>query len=242
VAARAGANAKPRWNIGGAFAERYREVVASIYIYNEHRGYTSLDRVLTTARQVCPEDEAFIEAIAKHRADERKHYLMFKNWFARQGRMPLATGRGYGHIDRFIRMVFGCNIEELAVDLVVADPELFEKLCRVIILTEQRGLVQVEELLRNPLIRQDRAMHGIFAIVHKDEPDHFLPYRGWLERKQRSTGKRREVWADAFIHKVLLLVKLPGLFFRRHAPRMTEWPDAGEEQEQRVAPELRARS
>lgn len=230
--------ARPRSKLGTGFAERYREVVASIYIYNEHRGYTSLDRVLAAARQVCPEDVAFIQAIAKHRADERKHYLMFKEWFARQGRMPMATGRGYGHIDRFIRMVFGCNIEELAVDRVVADPELFEKLCRVIILTEQRGLVQVEELLRNPMIRQDQAMHRIFAIVHKDEPDHFLPYRGWLERKHRSTGNRREVWADAFIHKVLLLVKLPGLFFRRHAPRMTEWPDAGEKQEQRVALEL----
>lgn len=221
-----------------ALRERYLDVLASIYIYNEFRGYTSLDRVLEAVRQRCPDEAGFIAEVTKHRADERKHYLMFKEWFARQGRMPMATGRGYGHIDRFIRMVFGCNIEELAVDRVVADPELFEKLCRVIILTEQRGLVQVEELLRNPMIRQDRAMHGIFAIVHKDEPDHFLPYRGWLERKQRSTGKRREVWADAFIHKVLLLVKLPGLFFRRNAPHMTEWPDAGEEQEQRVALEL----
>lgn len=222
--------ARPRWNIGGAFAERYREVVASIYIYNEHRGYTSLDRVLAAARQVCPEDEAFIRSIAKHRADERKHYLMFKEWFARQGRMPLATGRSYGHIDRFIRMAFGCTIDELEVPRVVADPALFEKLCRVIVLTEQRGLVQVEELLRNRLIRQDRAMHRIFSIVHKDEPDHFQPYRGWLERRQLPAETWREVWADALIHKVLLLVKLPGLFFRRHAPRMAEWPDAGEVQ------------
>ena len=29
--------------IGARFAERYRDVVASIYIYNEHRGYTALD-------------------------------------------------------------------------------------------------------------------------------------------------------------------------------------------------------
>ena len=230
----ANTGARPRWKLGHGFAERYREVVASIYIYNEHRGYTSLDRVLAAARQVCPEDKAFIRAIAKHRADERKHYLMFKEWFARQGRMPLATGRGFGHIDRFIAMVFGCSIEELEVERVVADPALFEKLCRVIVLTEQRGLVQVEELLRNRLIRQDPAMHRIFAIVHKDEPDHFLLYRGWLERKNRWAGKRREVWADDLIHKVLLLVKLPGLFFRWHAPRMTEWPDAGEEQEARL--------
>lgn len=228
--------ARPRWKLGNGFAERYRDVVGSIYIYNEHRGYTSLDRVLAAARQVCPEDQSFIRAITKHRADERKHYLMFKEWFARQGRMPLATGRSYGHIDRFIGMVFGCSIDELEVSKVVADPELFEKLCRVIVLTEQRGLVQVEELLHNRMIRQDRSMHRIFLIVRNDEPDHFLPYRGWLERKQRSTGKRREIWADTYIHKVLLLVKLPGLFFHRHAPRIAEWPDAGEEREQRPLP------
>jgi hypothetical protein len=236
VATHTGARTRPRWKIGDSFAARYREVVASIYIYNEHRGYTSLDRVLAAARQVCPEDEGFIQAVAKHRADERKHYLMFKQWFVRQGRMPLATGRSYGHIDRFIGMVFGCSIDELEVARVVADPALFERLCRVIVLTEQRGLAQVEELLRNPMIRQDRAMHRIFSIVHRDEPDHFLPYRRWLEGKQRPTGTRREVWADALIHKVLLLVKLPGLFFRRHAPRMADWPDAGEVEERYPLP------
>ncbi|MGE3691373.1 MAG: ferritin-like domain-containing protein [Novosphingobium sp.] len=228
MAARAGARAKPRWTLSGAFADRYREVVASIYIYNEHRGYTSLDRVMAAARQVCPDDHAFLQAIAKHRTDERKHYLMFKNWFERQGRMPLATGRGYGHIDRFIRIAFGCTIDDLEVDGVVANPARFEKLCNVIVLTEQRGLRQVEELLANPMIRADRAMHGIFAIIHHDEPDHFLPYADWLEREQRPGANWRERLADAFIHKILLLVKLPVLFFRPGARRMELWPDAGE--------------
>ena len=49
----------------------------------------------------------------RHRADERKHYLMFKRWFELQGRMPLATGRGYGHIDRFVRIAFGRAIDRL---------------------------------------------------------------------------------------------------------------------------------
>ena len=33
-----------------AFRARFLEVLASIYIYNEHRGYTSLDRVLEAVR------------------------------------------------------------------------------------------------------------------------------------------------------------------------------------------------
>jgi hypothetical protein len=228
MAARTGARGGNRTGIGAAFGARYREVVASIYIYNEHRGYSSLDRVLEAARQCCASEPEFIAQIEKHRRDERKHYVLFKRWFERQGRMPLAVDRGFGHIDRFIRFAFGCTIDELDTDAVVADPALFERLCRVIVLTEQRGLRQVEELLRNPMIRADRAMHRIFEIVHEDEPDHFLPYRRWLEREQRPVELWRERLADAAIHKVLLLGKMPALFFHAGAPRLPDWPDAGE--------------
>jgi hypothetical protein len=210
------------------FRARYLEVVGSIYIYNEHRGYTSLDRVLEAARRHCPEDTDFIAAVVKHRADERKHYLMFKRWFERQGRMPLAVDDSYGHIDRFINRVFGCGIDRLDTDAIVADPALFEKLCRVIVLTEQRGLLQVEELLRNKAVLGDPVMHRIFRIVHEDEPDHFLPYRDWLERQGRPVELWRERLADWCIHKILLLKKLPTLFFDVGARRMEQWPDAGE--------------
>jgi hypothetical protein len=152
---------------------------------------------------------------------------MFRRWFELQGAMPLATGRSYGHIDRFIDIAFGCDIEALDVARVVAEPALFEKLCRVIVLTEQRGLAQVEALLTNPLIREDAAMHRIFTVIHRDEPDHFLPYRHWLERQNRPVERWPERLADATIHKVLLLAKLPGLFFRPGACRLEEWPDAG---------------
>lgn len=210
------------------YRERYLDVVASIYIYNEHRGYTSLDRVLAAARRHCPEDTEFLAAVAKHRADERKHYLMFKRWFERKGLMPLAVDTSYGHIDRFINRVFGCGIDDLETDNVVADPEAFEKLCRVIVLTEQRGLVQVEELLRNRAILSDPVMTRIFTIIHEDEPSHFLPYRRWLEEQSRPTALWRERLADWCIHKVLLLGKLPSLFFHTAAPRLVRWPDAGE--------------
>ena len=207
---------------------RYLDVVGSIYLYNEHRGYTSLDRVLAAARRHCPHDAAFLAAVAKHRGDERKHYLMFKRWFELQGRMPLAVDTSYGHIDRFIHRVFGCGIDALDTDAIVAEPALFEQLCRVIVLTEQRGLTQVEDLLRNAAVRGDPVMHRIFRIVHEDEPDHFLPYRRWLEKQGRPVELWNERLADWCIHKVLLLKKLPTLFFDAGAPRMAQWPDADE--------------
>ena len=55
-----------------AMRRRYLDLLASIYIYNEHRGYTAIDRVLEAVRARSPGDTAFIAAVEKHRADERK--------------------------------------------------------------------------------------------------------------------------------------------------------------------------
>lgn len=211
-----------------AFRERYLDVLASIYIYNEHRGYTALDRVLEAVRLRCPEDAVFQAQIAKHRADEHKHYVMFRRWFEREGRMPLVVDSGVGHIDRFIQWVFRCSIEELDTARIVSDPREFERLCRVIMLTEQRGLRQVETLLQSPIVRSDPVMLRIFQIVHKDEPDHFLPYRHWLESQGRATARWNERAADWCIHKVLMLGKLPALFLDAGRARMEHWPDHGE--------------
>lgn len=210
------------------YRARFLDVLASIYIYNEHRGYTSLDRVLDAVRVRCPDDAAFIAAIEKHRGDERKHYVMFRRWFELQGRMPLSVDSTCGHIDRFIEKVFGCSIDELDTAGVIASPDAFEQLCRVIMLTEQRGMHQVEVLLRNPHVLSDKAMKRIFEIVEKDEPDHWMPYEGWLDRQGRAKALWRERWADYWIHKSLMLVKLPSLFLRRSTPRMITWPDAAE--------------
>ena len=210
-----------------AFRERYLDVVGSIYIYNEFRGYTSLDRVLAAVRERCPDDQGFQDEIAKHRADERKHYVMFRRWFERQGRMPLQVDSGVGHIDRFIQWVFHCSIEELDTDHVLANADEFEQLCRVIMLTEQRGYRQVEIILKNKLIMSDPILKRIFQIVHKDEPDHFLPYQRWLERQGRATAKWNERAADWCIHKILMLAKLPALFLDSGRERMEHWPDEG---------------
>lgn len=211
-----------------AFRARYLDVLASIYLYNEHRGYTALDRVLAAARAACPEDAGFIAAIERHRADERKHYVMFRRWFELNGRMPLRTGRGFGHIDHFIGAVFGCSIDNLDTEAVIADPGAFARLCRVIALTEERGLWQVEKLLHNAHVRSDPAMRRIFEVVHRDEPSHFLPYQGWLRAHGQPAARLNERIADWCIHKLLLLAKLPALFLDAAAPRLERWPDEGE--------------
>ena len=208
-----------------AFRERYLDVVGSIYIYNEYRGYTALDRVLEAVRVRCPDDLGFQQEIAKHRADERKHYVMFRRWFERRGRMPLVVDSGVGHIDRFIQWIFRCTIDELDTEQVITNPDEFEQLCRVIMLTEQRGLAQVEIILKNKLIMSDPILKRIFQIVHKDEPDHFLPYQRWLERQGRATAKWNERAADWTIHKILMLGKLPALFLDAGRARMEHWPD-----------------
>lgn len=211
-----------------AVRTRYLDVLASIYLYNEHRGYTSLDRVLEAVRLHCPNDREFIAEVEKHRADERKHYVMFRRWFEREGRMPLQVDKGVGHIDRFIQWIFRCTIEELDTQTVVANADQFEQLCRVIMLTEQRGYAQVQIILKNRLIMSDPVMKKIFEIIHRDEPDHFLPYQRWLERQGRATTRWNERAADWCIHKILMLAKLPTLFLDGGRPRLAAWPDHAE--------------
>ncbi len=209
----------------GGFRDRYLDVLASVYLYNEHRGYTALDRVLDAVRVVCPNDATFIAAISKHRADEHKHYQMFRRWFTLQRRMPIALDRSVGHIDRFILKAFGCEIDDLDTEAIVATPDAFEKLCRIIVLTEQRGLAQVEVLLSNRYVQSDPAMARIFKIIHKDEPDHFLPYQDWLARENRAPPRWSEKLTDFWIHRALIWGKIPALFLNPGLPRMERWPD-----------------
>jgi len=210
------------------FSKRYLDLLGSIYIYNEHRGYTALDRVLDAVRQRSPDDHAFIAAVEQHRADERKHYLMFRRWYEKRGQMPLFVDRTCGHIDRFVEIMFGSTIDRLDTHAVIANDDLFEKLCRVISLTEKRGYKQVEILLAHPLVRQDEGLMKIFRIIKQDEPSHWEPYDGWL----RANGKREPKWweraVDTFIHSELLFLKLPALFLNLGMRRRMAWADEGE--------------
>lgn len=206
--------------------QRYLRLLASIYIYNEYRGYTAIDRVLEAVKARCPEDLGLIAAIEKHRADERKHYVMFRRWFELRGEMPFQVDRTCGHIDRFVEIMFRTRIDELDTRAVIASDALFEKLCRVISLTEQRGHRQVQILLDHPLVRDDKVMMKIFRIIERDEPSHWAPYDSWLLANAKRAPKWWERAIDTFIHSELLFLKLPALFVTPRLRRRAEWSDA----------------
>ena len=207
---------------------RYLDLLGSIYIYNEHRGYTAIERVLTAVRVRAPDDHALIAAIEQHRADERKHYLMFRRWFTLRGVMPYAVDRTCGHIDRFVEIMFRSTIDALDTGAVIARDDLFEKLCRVIALTERRGHRQVGILLRHPAVCSDKVLLKIFRIIEKDEPRHWAPYEGWLNAHGRRTPQWWERAIDHFIHSELLFLKLPLLFVSPTLRRRTDWADSQE--------------
>ena len=209
----------------GWYRRRWLDVVASIYIYNEHRGYTALDGLLGAIRTVMPHDQALIAEVEQHRADEYKHYLMFRRWFEKRGQMPLFVDRTCGHIDRFIEIMFGSRIDELLTTAVIGNERNFEKACRIVALTERRGFRQVEILLRHPVIRGERQLTKIFEIIAEDEPGHWAPYEGWLKRHGRREPVWWERWIDGLIHSELLLMKLPVLFLTPHLQRRSTWPD-----------------
>jgi hypothetical protein len=212
------------------FRGRWLDIVTAIYIYNEHRGYTALDKVLYAVRRHFPDDHQLIAQVEAHRADEHKHYLMFKRWFEKRGQMPLNVDRTCGHIDRFVELVFGKRIDDLDLDRFIEQGH-FEELCRVISLTEQRGYRQVEILLRHPAVLEDRALAKIFRVIKQDEPSHWAPYDGWLKRHGKRDFKCWERAIDAFIHSELLFLKLPTLFLHPALKRRTRWPDASDPSE-----------
>lgn len=205
--------------------ERYLDVLGSIYIYNEHRGYSSIDRVLAAVRARWPGDRGFIAELEKHRADERKHYLLFRRWFEKRGKMPLKVDKTCGHIDRLVRLTFGCHVDDLDQDAITADPALFAKLCRIIMLTEQRGMRQVDILLQSAIIHGDARLHKIFKVIEIDEPSHWAPYEAWLKRSGGGAPSWGERLADTIVHRTLLLIKLPALFLNPFVRRRGEWQD-----------------
>lgn len=210
------------------FRRRYLDLLGSIYIYNEHRGYTAIDRVIEAVRLRAPDDHRFIAALEKHRADERKHYEMFRRWFQLRGIMPFAVDRTCGHIDRFVEIVFRSTIDRLDTDDIVAHDALFEKLCRVIALTERRGFRQVEILLNHSIVRTDPTLVKIFRIIERDEPSHWAPYEAWLSRRGRHHSSWWERRVDGFVHSELLFFKLPLLFITPRLARQAQWADAHE--------------
>jgi hypothetical protein len=124
--------------------------------------------------------------------------------------------------------MFRSAIDDLEPHQIVGRDALFERLCRVISLTEKRGHKQVEILLRHPLVEGDARLMKIFRVIEQDEPSHWAPYDDWLH----SHGCREPRWweraIDSFIHSELLFLKLPILFLNPRLARRSGWPDEPE--------------
>ena len=208
-------------------AKRYLDLLCSVYLYNEHRGYSGLDRIIAEVRKTSPEGDTFLVKMEKHRADERKHYVMFRRWFERRGEMPYHVGRT-GQIDGIIEMFFGRGIDGLESDPILADKAKFAKLCRAIALTERRGMRQVEEFLVSPLVKADPHLMKIMKVIERDEPSHWEPYEEWLQVHGFPQARRRDRLADSLTHVVVVLGKFPFLLANVWLPRLTEWPDQHE--------------
>ena len=217
---------------------RYLGILASVYVYNEHRGYHSLDRVLEAVRARHPDAATFIGEVEKHRDDERKHYLMFRRYFESNGAMPYQVDRTCGHIDKLIKLTFGCHIDDLDTEAVIADESLFNKLCRIVMITEQRGVRQVDVLLQSFLVRSDRILMKIFRVVERDEPSHWEPYHRWLARNGGGAPRLSERVADSWVHASLVFLKLPMLYLNPFLRRRTSWHDEGEADAGRWQPGL----
>lgn len=208
---------------------RFLDILASIYIYNEHRGYSSIDRVLEAVYARHPDESDFIAAVEKHRRDERKHYLMFRRYFEQRGYMPYAVDESCGHIDRFVKLAFGCGIDDLDTDAVIRSDELFFRLCRVIMLTEIRGMNQLEAYFFKQLIAKDPPLEKIFEVIRRDEPSHWQPYKRWLEEHGGAAPTLAERAADAFVHESLVFWRVPTLLVDGNLRRRTTWLDASDD-------------
>ena len=208
---------------------RFLDILASIYIYNEHRGYSSIDRVLESVYARYPGEKDFIDRVEKHRRDERKHYLMFRRYFEQRGYMPYLVDISCGHIDRLIRLTFGCGIDDLDTKAVTEDDELFFKLCRIIMITEIRGMNQLDVLLEDRLVRSDPPLLKIFEVIRKDEPSHWTPYRNWLAAHDGGDPRWNERAADWLVHRSLVFWKVPALYLNGNLPRRTDWLDRNDD-------------
>jgi hypothetical protein len=206
------------------FRRRYYDVLASIYLYNEYEGYRGLERLLNAVRQKYPAELEFISAVEKHTEDERKHYRMFKHYFEVDGTMPLAVDQTYGYIDQFVRLIFGRSLEDLDEPQILESETLFFKLCRLVMMTEFRGMKQVAVLLRARPVRANPNLTRIFRIIERDEPSHCYPYQQWLQLRGSHLPGFEEKFTDVWIHYSLMLLKIPALFLNLSTPRLAAFP------------------
>lgn len=206
-----------------SLSSRLYDVLVSVYIYNEYTGYIELEKLVSSLKEKYPEEHDFIKAVEKHCDDEKKHYLMFRNYFKKNNRMPFKIGPTYGYVDLFINHIFKRPIDELDRDEIVGNDQLFFKLCRLVMMTEFRGMKQVHELLKLEPIKKHQILYKIFKVVERDEPSHCYPYQYWLQKHNSHQPQFQEKVTDLWIHYSLSIIKIPFLFLNFRLSRMTEF-------------------
>lgn len=206
------------------FLDRAYLVLLSVYLYNEYQGFTQLEQLQEAFAEKYPDEKEMIEAIAKHASDEKKHYLMFQSYFEKTNIMPLSVGFKTGYVDLFIKLIFRKPMGSVSPRQIIHDEKMFYQLCRMIMMTERRGLQQVQWLLRTQWIKRHPVLTRIFRVVEKDEPSHFLPYQHWLMRHHQSLPTWREKLADLWVHYTLVYLRVPLLYLNLLRPRMAHFP------------------
>lgn len=195
--------------------QRFLDLVLSVYLYNEWRGYVQMETSLIPKLEADPNmDPAFLVAVKKHCADEKKHYNMFKGYFVSKGRMPFAVGASIGYFDVLSGVLLGRK------DDVELNQENFAKLCRAIVTTEYRGIHQVDTMLKWRSIQRDERLHRIFQVVKVDEPSHFIPYNEWLEKNGHRGPSTFEKIADWVIHYSIAALIIPVHFLNFRLKRL----------------------
>lgn len=204
--------------------DRFFDVLLSVYLYNEQRGFRYLEELALAFERKFPEEKRIIAAVRKHAGDERKHYGLFCRYFENRRRMPFLIGESCGYCDRIVSFIFGRTIAQLDPERLILDDEAFFRLCRLIMVTEMRGMRQVDMILKNFFIRKEPELVSIFEVVKRDEPSHCYPYQSWLRKHGEHEPSFHEKLADAWVHYTLLGFKLPLLFFNPWLPRREGFP------------------
>lgn len=198
------------------FTERFVDLVLSVYLYNEWRGYMQMEEMLIPKLEADPTvDPEFLAAVKKHCADEKKHYNMFKGWFHANGRMPFNVGRSIGYFDALTDVLIGRKKEKETLS-----DETFAKLCRAIVITEYRGINQIATMLKWRSIRNDERLHRIFEVIEQDEPSHFLPYSAWLKKKGFRAPSILEKVMDVCVHYTIAAFIIPAHYLNFRLKRV----------------------
>ncbi|MGZ3650070.1 MAG: ferritin-like domain-containing protein [Bdellovibrionota bacterium] len=212
------------WAIAARLKKRIVDVLLSIYLFNEQRGFRHLEELALIFQEKYPDQIVMLNSIRKHARDEREHYQLFCDYFRKQGYMPYAVNDWCGYCDQIIKLNFGVNMDELDARSMLSNDERFFRLCRLIMITEMRGMSQVDLLLQSWLIRGNDHLSTIFSRIRRDEPSHCFPYQSWLRRHGKVEITYREYFSDIYVNYSLMLWKIPSLVLNPFLKRRSEFP------------------